>query len=77
MGQQVAYSYSRDRIHSTPRPRKSYSRHIDDPSVSSSGRNRNPPRGHEPARGGGNAQNVVDQGRAHREAELAAQYVAH
>ena len=35
--QQEAYSYSRDRIHSTPRPSRSYSRHMEDePPVSSS-----------------------------------------
>ena len=44
--------------------------------MSSSGRNHNPPRGHNPAGGGADAQNVVDQGRARREAELAAQYAA-
>ena len=33
--QQEAYSYSRDRIHSTPRPSRSYSRHMDEPAVSS------------------------------------------
>ena len=33
--QQEAYSYSRDRIHSTPRPSQSYSRHMDEPAVSS------------------------------------------
>ena len=74
--QQQAYSYSRSRIHSTPRPSRSYSRHIDEPAVSSSGRNHNPPHGHNPAGGGADAQNVVDQGRARREAELAAQYAA-
>ena len=49
--QQQAYSYSRDRIHSTPRPSKSYSRHMDEPEVSSSARRRN-------------AQDMVDNGRA-------------
>ena len=39
--QQQAYSYSQDRIHSTPRPSKSYSRHMDEPEVSSSARRRN------------------------------------
>ena len=74
--QQQAYSYSRDRIHFTPRPSRSYNRHIDEPAMSSSGRNHNPPRGHNPTGGGADAQNVVDQGRARREAELAAQYAA-
>ena len=49
---------------------------MDGPAVSSSARNRNPPRGHNPAGGSVDAQNVVDQGRARREAELAAQYAA-
>ena len=62
--QQQAYSYSRDRIHSTPRPSKSYSRHIDEPEVSSSARRRDAPQGPNPARGGTNAQDVVDNGRA-------------
>ena len=39
--QQQAYSYSRDRIHSTPRPSPSYSRRMDKPEVSSSVRRRN------------------------------------
>ena len=62
--QQHAYSYSRDRIHSTPRPSKSYSRHIDESAVSSSARHRDAPRGPNPANGGLNAQDVVDNGRA-------------
>ena len=74
--QQHAYSYSRERIHSTPRPSRSYSRHINETTVSSSARNRNPPRGHNPAGGGGDAQDVVDRARARREAELAAQHEA-
>ena len=61
--QQQAYSYSRDRIHSTPRPSKSYSRHMDEPAVSSSARHRDAPRGPNPARGGMNAQDVVNNGR--------------
>ena len=40
--------------------------------MSSSARRRNSPRGHNPAGGGANAQDVVDHCRAHREAELAA-----
>ena len=43
MVQQQAYSYSRDRIHSTPRPSRSYSRHIDEPAVSRSVRHREAP----------------------------------
>ena len=53
--QQQAYSYSR--IHSTPRPSPSYSRRMDEPEVSSSARHRN-------------AQDVVDHGRARRDAAL-------
>ena len=49
--QQQAYSYSRDRIHSTPRPSPSYSRRMDEPEVSSSARHHN-------------ARDVVDHGRA-------------
>ena len=55
VAQQVAYSYSRERVHSTPRPSQSYSRHIDSPLVSSSERHRNQPRGYDPARGVANA----------------------
>ena len=43
MVQQQAYSYGRDRIHSTPRPSWSYNRHVEEPAVSSSVRNHNPP----------------------------------
>lgn len=42
--------------------------------MSSSARHRNSPRGHNPAGGGANAHDVVDLGRAHREAELAARH---
>ena len=73
LNQQQAYSHSRERIHSTPpHPSRSYSRHIDEPVASSSARHCNSPRGHNPAGGGANAQDVVDHGRARREAELAA-----
>ena len=64
VAQQAAYSYSRDRIHSTPRPSRSYSRHIDEPAVSSSERHRNQPRRPDPPRDGNDAQVLVDQGRA-------------
>ena len=70
MVQQHAYSYSRYRIHSTPRPSRSYNRHIDEPAVSSSARNHDAPRGPNPAHGGANAQDVVDHGRARRDAAL-------
>ena len=75
--QQQAYSYSRDRIHSTPRLSKSYSGHIDESEVCSSARRRNAPQGPNPARGGANAQDMVDNGKARREAELAARYAGH
>ena len=55
MMQQQAYSYSRDSIHTTPCPSKSYSRHIDEPEVSSSARCRIVPQGPNPARGEVNA----------------------
>ena len=35
LDQQEAYSYNRDRIQSTPRPSRSYSRRMDEPAVSS------------------------------------------
>lgn len=73
--QQEAYSYSNDRIHSTPRPSWSYSRHMDEPAVSSNER-RGAPHGNNLAGGADNAQEVVDRARARREAELAAQYQA-
>src|SRR4051812_5468109 len=71
--QQEAYSYSRDRIHSTPRPAQSYRRRMEEPAVSSNAR-REAPRGNNPAP---DAQEVVDRARARREAELAAQYQTH
>ena len=75
--QHQAYSHSRERIHSTPRPSRSYSRHVEDePTVSSSARRQNSPRGNNPAGGGANAQDVVDHGRARREAELTARHGA-
>ena len=44
LNQQQAYSHSRERIHSTPRPSRSYSRHVEDePAMSSSARRRNSP----------------------------------
>ena len=44
--------------------------------MSSSARHHNSSRGHNPTGGGANAQDVVDHGRARREAELAAQHAA-
>src|SRR3954471_11896326 len=71
--QQEAYSYSRERIHSTPRPGRSYSRNMEEPAESSNARRR-APRGNNPAP---DAQDVVDRARARREAELAAPHQAH
>ena len=64
MVQQQAYSYSRDRIYSTPHSSKIYSRHMDEPEVSSNARCRNVPQGPNLARGEVNAQDMVDNGRA-------------
>ena len=63
VAQHAAYSYSHDRIHSTPRPSRSYSRHIDEPALSSSERHRNQPRRPDPPRAGNDAHALVDQGR--------------
>ena len=54
LAQQDAYSYSRDRIHSTPRPSRSpsYSRHMGSTAMLSNAQRRNQPRRHEPAQGG-------------------------
>ena len=54
LAQQEAYSYSQDRVHSTPRPSQSpsYSRHIDSAAVSSNARRRNQPREHDPMHDG-------------------------
>ena len=49
---------------------------MDEPAVSSNARNRDPPRGNNPAGGAGDAQEVVDRARARREAELAVQHEA-
>ena len=73
MVQQQAYSYCRYIIHSTPRPSRSYSGHVEEPTVSSSGRNHNPPRRPNPAGGRNEAQDLVDQGRARLGASLTAQ----
>ena len=50
--------------------------HIDEPAVSSSAQHRDTPRGHNLACGGMNARDLVNNGRARREAELAAQLAA-
>ena len=49
---------------------------MDEPTVSSNARNRDPPRGNNSAGGAGDAQEVVDRARARREAELVAQHAA-
>ena len=49
---------------------------MDEPAVSSSARRRDAPRGPNLAHGGLNAQDVVNNGRARREAELAVQLAA-
>lgn len=76
LAQQEAYSYSRDRIHSTPRPSQSpsYSRHMDSAAVSSNVRRRDQPGVLNPARH--EAVNLVDQDRLRQEAERAVQQVA-
>ena len=73
LAQQEAYSYSRDRIHSTPRPSRSpsYSRHIDSAAVSSNARRHDHPRRHDRVLDG--ALNLVDQDRIRQEAERAVQ----
>src|SRR6187401_3860377 len=48
--QQQAYSHSRERLHSTPRPNRSYSRHWEEPEVSSSERRRHQHMQDNPAR---------------------------
>ena len=50
---------------------------MDEPAVSSNARNRDPPHGTNPAGGAGDAQEVVNQARARREAKLAVQHEAH
>ena len=64
VAQQEKYSYSRNRVHSTPVPGRSYSRRVESPAVSSSEQRRNPLRS--------NAQAIVDEARARREAAVAA-----
>ena len=49
---------------------------MDEPAVSSNARNRDPPRGNNPAGDAGDAQEVVDRARARRDVELAAQHEA-
>src|SRR6187401_2921676 len=47
--QHQAYSHSRERLQSTPRPNRSYSRHWEEPEVSSSERRRHQRRQNNPA----------------------------
>ena len=63
LAQQDAYSYSRDRIHSTPRPSQSpsYNRHMESADMSSNAQCQNRPYRHEPVRAG--ALNLADQER--------------
>ena len=81
LAQQDAYSYSRDRIHSTPRPSRSpsYSRHMDSADMSSNAQRHNRPHRHEPVQAG--ALNLADQERIRQEAErvvqLAVEQAAH
>ena len=56
---------------------KLWCRHVEEPAVSSSGRNHNLPRRPNPAGGRNEAQDLVDQGRACRGAGLTAQDVEH
>ena len=74
---QAAYSYSRERVHSTPHYNRSYSRRIESPAVSSSERRRNPPHGYNSPRDDNNVQALLNQARERQEAELAAQLAAH
>ena len=75
--QQEAYSYSRDRIHSTPRPGRSpsYSRHMVSATGSSNVRRHDPPPGHGLAYNG--ACHAADQDRARQEAEQVPQLTAY
>ena len=70
LAQQEAYSYDRDRIHSTPRPSQSYIRHMDSPAVSSNAQHHDQPCGHDQTCDG--AHNLVDQDRVRQEVEQAA-----
>ena len=76
LAQQDAYSYSRDRIHSTPHPSQSpsYSRHMESADMSSNAQHHNRPYRHETVRAG--ALNLADQERIRQEAEQAAQMAA-
>ena len=74
VAQQAAYSYSSDHVHSTPRQSRSYSQCIELPTVSSSERRRRPLQDNPPQNNNllVNAQAIMDQARARREAEAAA-----
>ena len=81
LAQQEAYSYSRDRIHSTPRQAirqnrsPSYRRHMVSAAGSSNVRRHDFPGGDGPVHNG--AFNAVDQDRARQEAGQAAQLTAY
>ena len=72
LAQQEAYSYSRDMIHSTPRPSRSpsYSRHMETEALSSNAQRRNQPDGYNPV------QDRIRQ-EDERATQLAAQLTAH
>ena len=76
LAQQDAYSYSRDRIHSTPRPSwsPSYSRHMESADMSSNAQRCNRPHRYEPVQAG--ATNLADQERIRQEADRAVQLAA-
>ena len=61
--QQQAYSYSWERIHSTPHPSWSYIRHWDEPAVSSSERRRHRHRQDNPAGAEAHAQEAINRAR--------------
>ena len=77
LAQQEAYSYSQDRIHSTPRPGRSpsYSRHMVSATGSSNVRRHDPPPGHGPVHNG--AFHAADQDRARQETEQVPQLTAY
>jgi hypothetical protein len=74
MVQQANYSYSRERLHSTPVPSRtrSRSRHTESPGASSTRRRREPPRGL-PYTGALDAQDALTSAQAHQAAETAQQ----
>lgn len=68
--QQANYSYSQQRLHSTPRPSHNRSRHAESPAVSSSARWQRGQQQHDPPRPAiSDAQAIINAARAMREAE--------